>query len=357
MRTTTELAEKKTARDYLLQRDEARQAAIPPRPAFWSTTSIRMAAHQFESCSKKRSFAQQARITKVIFDKYFHGENRIKGCKDPSLKDELQACSLCGDYDSEEHGYCHCQGPRNDNLLQPIRTAMFADISATINSLPFGPGHALLSLYREFASTASQPQRVWKGCLSSSQQARISALLNLPMSGKEKTVLLSSLRQVQHLLATTVLRIRTQLTSYVLPHMRGSQLLPKPSSQQASDMAALRNQPRITEALWGPEARQSQGALASRNALKRRRIKPTPPARTQRQLCLYPRTSAITLQVPTSTPSSSPAPVASSPLSSPVRSRRQRRGRLSVSNSPVPPSTPLPSPGPRATALSVSRPI
>jgi hypothetical protein len=56
---------------------------------------------------------------------------------------------------------------------------MFADITAKINSLPFGPGHALLSLYRGFASSASHPQRVWKGCLSSSQQAQIRTLITL----------------------------------------------------------------------------------------------------------------------------------------------------------------------------------
>jgi hypothetical protein len=202
---------------------------------------------------------------------------------------------------------------------------MFADITAKINSLPFGPGHALLTLYRDFASTTSHPQRVWKGCLSSSQQAQIRALITLPMSGKEKTALLSSLRQVQHLLATTVLRIRTQLTSYVLPHMRGSQLLLKPTPHQASEIATLRNQPRITEALWGLEASQSQGALAARNSLKRRRSKPIPPPRTQRQLCLFPRTPAFALRVPAPTPTQSPVPDVPSPFSSPVRPRRQRR--------------------------------
>ena len=299
MRTTTELSELRTTRDYLLQRDEARQAASPPRPNFWSSTSLRMAAHQFDSNSRKRTFAQQTRVTKVIFDKYFHGENRVKGCKDPALKDELQACLLCGDYDSEEHGYCHCQGPRHDNLLQPIRSALFGDITTKINALPFGPAHALLMLYREFASEASHPHRVWKGCLTTSQLAQITALTDIPMSWKERTVLISALRQVQYLFANAVLRIRTQLTSYALPHMRGAP--PPPTPHQIVEMSTLRNQPRITDALWGPGAGLTQGAIASRNSLRRRKAMTTPSTKVQRILCFHPRdTAAITLQAPTS---------------------------------------------------------
>ena len=305
MRTTTELSELRTTRDYLRQRDEARQAASPPRPNFWSSTSLRMAAHQFDSSSRKRTFAQQTRITKIIFDKYFHGENRVKGCKDPALKDELQACLLCGDYDSEEHGYCHCQGPRQDNLLQPIRSALFGDITTTINSLPFGPAHALLMLYREFASETSHPQRVWKGCLTTAQQAQIKALTDLPMTWKEKNVLVSTLRQVQYLFATAVLRIRTQLTSYALPHMRGAP--PPLTPHQIVEMSTLRNQPRITDALWGPGAGLAQGAIASRNSLRRRKATATPSTKVQRILCFHPRdTVAITLKAPIS-PTISPA--------------------------------------------------
>jgi hypothetical protein len=62
--------------DYLRQRDDLRQSATPPRPPFWATASLRYAAKQFD-CSTRRTFAQQTRVTKLIYDKYFHGENSI----------------------------------------------------------------------------------------------------------------------------------------------------------------------------------------------------------------------------------------------------------------------------------------
>ena len=123
-----------------------------------------MAARQFDCGVKRRSFAQQTRVTKIVFDKYFHGENRSKGCTDPSLREELLACTLCGDYDSEEHGICHCQGPPGDNLLQPIRSALFQEITAKIDSIPFGPVYEILALYRDLATDAPHPS----GCRKAS---------------------------------------------------------------------------------------------------------------------------------------------------------------------------------------------
>jgi hypothetical protein len=141
-------------------------------------------------------------VTKIIYDKYYHGENRVKGCSDPALREELLACPLCGDYDSEEHGLCHCQGPRGDNILQPIRSSLFADITRIINTMPFGPIHAFLSRYRDYASDGPHAQRVWKGCLSAEQKAHLSTILEAPMTGKEQLTLLKAFRQTQFLLAS-----------------------------------------------------------------------------------------------------------------------------------------------------------
>jgi hypothetical protein len=170
-------------------------------------------------------------------------------------------------------------------------------------------------------SAKKKTHRVWKGCLSTSQQAQIRALTDLPMSWKEKTVLISSLRHVQYLFATAILRIRTQLTSYALPHMRGALFLPTP--HQLTVISTLRNQPRITEALWGFGARMSQDALASRNSLKRRKAKAISSTQTQRGLCFHLRDmTAITLQGPIPPTVSSPASGAS-PSNSLIKSRQR----------------------------------
>jgi hypothetical protein len=230
--------------DYLRQRDDLRQSATPPRPPFWATASLRYAAKQFD-CSTRRTFAQQTRITKLIYDKYFHGENRVKGCNIPERKEELISCTLCGDYDSEEHGLCHCQGPRGENLLQPVRSALFRDLSSMINSLPHCATRSFLNAYRDLANDAPHPHRIWKGCFSLPQRQHLLSILSAPISAGEEIKLLRLVKQVKSLFATALLRIRTQLTSYAFPHMRGASLL-RPTASQVADIATFRNQPRIT---------------------------------------------------------------------------------------------------------------
>ena len=340
MQSTTELMSSRSRQEYLSQRDASRQSAEPPRPPFWVHSTIRLAARQFGSGRAKRTFAQQTRVTKIIYDKYYHGENRVKGCSDPALREELLACPLCGDYDSEEHGLCHCQGPRGDNILQPIRSSLFADITRIINTMPFGPIHAFLSRYRDYASDGPHAQRVWKGCLSVEQKTQLSTILEAPMTGKEQLTLLKAFRQTQFLLASAVLRIRTQLTSYAFPHMRGASLLIQPTAEQAKDMATLRNQPRITDAFGGPAAARNMADIASRNSIRKRRKQDTRPrVLLQSKLRMYPRDiTTVTLDDP-STPRDPPAEaihVVSSPTVRPTRTRLSSRIVTSMSPSPTP---------------------
>jgi hypothetical protein len=343
----SDISYRKITSDYLAQRDALRRQAAPPRPAFWADTTLRMAARQFECGVKRRSFAQQTRVTKIIFDKYFHGENRAKGCTEPARRDELLACTLCGDYDSEEHGICHCQGPPGDNLLQPIRSTLFQEITAKINSIPFGPVYEILALYRDLATDSPHPQRVWKGLLSPLQRAQLLAPLS-SVSPKEHKLLLASLRHVQTLFSSAISRLRTQLTSYAFPHMRGG-LPPPATAAQTRDIGTMRGQPRITDVFGGADAEQRHGRIASRNVSRRRRHRQTP-ARSSRRLRLVPLASTSVTPghfSPTpkrrsvwDTPSPSPSVVLdppSLPASPPVRTRVSR---ILVSPSPPPTQAP-----------------
>ena len=330
--------------EYLQARDSHRQQATPPRPEFWSSTTLSMAARQFECSSTKRSFAQQTRVTKIIFDKFFHGENRAKGCSDPALRDELLMCSLCGDYDSEEHCYCHCQGPQGENLLQPIRSHLFQEITRYINALPFGPTYSLLCSYRDMAMESSQPQRVWKGCLNPEQRAQLEPFLSVPHSRTLAVSPYKGLLHIQHLFAKALLNIRTQLTSYTFPNMRGPALPPPPTPTQAGDIAALRNQPRITQVFGDAATALRQGGIASRNRI-RRLARPHPSTRHM-ALPLPARPISIVLQGPSPLPSpnrprsesSSPASPASPGAVSSLQpsSRNPRRIVVSPSSSPSP---------------------
>ena len=86
---------------YLHTRDEYRASdTTKPRPPFWSSASCKMAARQF-NLTIKRSYAQQTRITKIIYDHYYHGENRVKGISDTALRIEKNTCHLCSNDDSE----------------------------------------------------------------------------------------------------------------------------------------------------------------------------------------------------------------------------------------------------------------
>jgi len=303
-----------------------------------------MAARQFECTSATRSYAQQTRVTKIIFDKFFHGENRAKGCPDPALRDELLACSLCGDYDSEEHCYCHCQGPQGENLLQPIRSHLFQELTRYINALPFGPTHSLLCAYRDMATNSPQPQRVWKGCLSPGQRSQLEPILSVPHPRTQAISPYKGLLHVQHLFAQALLNIRTQLTSYSFPHMRGPVPPPTPTPAQAGDIAALRNQPRITQVFGDATTALRQGGIASRNMI--RRLARPPPSRRNMSRSLTHRPSSVVLQGPP--PLSSPSPrredsppsLPSSPgAASSLQPLPRRPRRIMVSPSP-PPSPP-----------------
>jgi hypothetical protein len=147
--------------------------------------------------------------------------------------------------------------------------------------------------------------------------------------------------------ASAVSRIRTQLTSYAFPHMRGPSIPLALTAAQTRDIGTMRNQPRITEIFGGPSANLCQGRIASRNIAKRRLTPGAAPAIDSRRLNLFPLSSiaaqARCLSPPHlrrsvwDSPSPSPAMAADpSPQSPPPT--RTRVSRILVSPSPASPS-------------------
>ena len=126
------------------------------------------------------------------------------------------------------------------------------------------------------------------------------------------------LLHIQHLFAKALLNIRTQLTSYTFPNMRGPALPPPPTPTQAGDIAALRNQPRITQVFGDADTALRQGGIASRNRI-RRLARPHPSTRHM-ALPLPARPISIVLQGPSPLPSPT-VPVAKAllPPPSPLR--------------------------------------
>ena len=234
---------------YLTRRDGYREAdEIKPRPPFWTTATCSMAARQF-SDPHRRTYAQQTRITKMIYDHYFHGENRVKGVSDNNRRDELSACLLCSAPDSEEHGIRHCPGPMNSNLLEQIRTDTTFEITQYINSLRPGLPKSMAETYRDLALsptyTNSQPQRVWKGMLSPNQLNVLIQQHNITPDTPHDPMLLKCMKHIQRLLATSYTKIRTQLTAYMFPSKYTTPPSEPPTAAQSATISERLTQPTI----------------------------------------------------------------------------------------------------------------
>jgi hypothetical protein len=222
-----------------------------PRPPFWATTTCKMAARQFGDTST-RTFAQQTRITKMIYDHYYHGENRIKGITDTTLRIEKGSCHLCSNSDSEEHYVLQCTGPSDQtDILSPIRDQVAYDITRLIDTLKPGLTRTLAERYRDLAlhppPVTPQPQRVWKGLLSANQ---LRLLLDIPSVNPQtpnKPGTIKILKSIQKLLAAGFYAIRGNITSLTYPHKRCSPTSTPPTHAQHSDINTRLSQTTILE--------------------------------------------------------------------------------------------------------------
>jgi hypothetical protein len=234
--------------DYLLRRDIYRQDdAYHPRPPFWAAASTTMAARQF-ACNSKRTFAQQTRVTKIIYDHYWHGENRVKGITDPTQRKDLSICTFCGDEDSEQHSLLLCPGPTSDDsTLEDKRTQTILDLSAHISTLPPGLGRDMAETYRDLLTDNSQqPQRLWKGLLTPKQMENLFHKHDVTATTPSSATIVASFKRMQHMLACGIIDIRTQLTAYMYPNSKTPKSPLDPSPKQAAVIAARHAQPSIT---------------------------------------------------------------------------------------------------------------
>ena len=188
------------------------------------------------------------------------------------------------------------------------------------------------------ATDSPQPQRVWKGCLTPAQRSQLEPILSVPHPRTQAISPYKGLLHVQHLFAKALLNIRTQLTSYSFPHMRGPAPPLPPTTSQAGDIAALRNQPRITQVFGDATTALRQGGIASRNMV--RRLARPPPSGRNTPRSLPHRPLAIVLQGPPPLSSLSSRREDSS-LSSPsspgaISSLPRKPRRIVISPSPSP---------------------
>jgi hypothetical protein len=184
--------------DYLSTRDVYRlNDAQHPRPPFWSAATTTMAARQF-GCGSRRSYAQQTRITKIIYDHYMHGENRVKGIADPAHRKELSICTLCGEEDSEQHSLLLCPGPiHDDSALEDLRTQAVLDISEHISSLAPGLGRNMAETFRDLITDNSQqPQRLWKGLITQKHMDALFTKHNVTPSTPSSNTIVSSFKHM-----------------------------------------------------------------------------------------------------------------------------------------------------------------
>lgn len=206
---------------YLRTRDEYRENdTCKPRAPFWTTATCKMAARQFHS-AHKRSYAQQTRITKMIYDHYYHGENRIKGVEDASRRTELGTCHLCSNMDSEQHYVLECSGPQGHTALDATRNQVSFDITAYIQTLPPGLARTMAEKYRDLALSPSfvtpQPQRVWKGLLSANQLRTLLDIPSLTPTSPNHPKAIKAIKFIQQILAKGLEKIRSQITALTYP--------------------------------------------------------------------------------------------------------------------------------------------
>jgi hypothetical protein len=261
--------------NYLLRRDAYRQNdTYHPRPTFWAAASTTMAARQF-ACNTKRSYAQQTRITKIIYDHYMHGENRVKGIEDTEQRKELSMCKFCGDEDSEQHSLLLCPGPtQDDSALEDRRTQAVLDISAHISLLPPGLGRKMAETFRDLITDNSQqPQRLWKGLLTHKQMDALFTQHNVTISTPSSATIISSFKHMQHILACGIIDLRTQLTSYMYPRSTPPKSPLEPTPKQAAVIAARNAQPCITVFFKASTSNETPLTTIARNRLTHKVIR------------------------------------------------------------------------------------
>ena len=86
---------------YLQNRDDYRAELAIPRPPRWTDTTPALAAQVYDV--HKASLSQASHKVKLIWDKHWHKVNQAKEAHAAEEYDELSACPLCNEKDSQQH--------------------------------------------------------------------------------------------------------------------------------------------------------------------------------------------------------------------------------------------------------------
>jgi hypothetical protein len=88
----------------------------------------------------------------MIYDHYYHGENRVKGISDTAIRMDKGACHLCSNNDSEQHYVLECMGsPHDTDILTPLRDKAQYAVTSLINTLKPGLTKDISERYRDLA--------------------------------------------------------------------------------------------------------------------------------------------------------------------------------------------------------------
>ena len=180
---------------YLKDRDADRETAgLPPK---WVDADFSLVNKLYKHYG--RLHVTRARICKLVFDKYWHGGNRIKGCRgDADLTRVLEECVICGDVDNEYHSLVGCL----DSEMVGIRDAAISELAGIIRQYTWIDGRrsAVVEVLRGMALHDYDRHTIWKGVWSSSQKLKFRERLRA--AGLAEDVL--SDRQVRSALVTAM---------------------------------------------------------------------------------------------------------------------------------------------------------
>ena len=172
-----DIAARHLATAYHQERDEyrIRDGRVP----MWehnSTMEHAAEVYQLQSASSSKA----STITRVIYNKGYHGGNRAKDSKlQPEGKIRIGKCLLCQHQDSQDHWLHHCP----NRVLTKIREDILTNINRHLtDNRSKGPLSNQLGLaFKHILTTTSEPHRIWTANWSRDQIALLHNSINIDL--------------------------------------------------------------------------------------------------------------------------------------------------------------------------------
>jgi hypothetical protein len=163
------IAARQLATAYHQERDEYRiRDGREPTWEHNSTMEHAAEVYQLQSASSTKA----STITRIIYNKGYHGGNRAKDSKlQPEEKIRTGQCLLCPHQDSQNHWLHHC----SNRVLTKIREDIFANINRHLtDNRTNGPLCNQLGLaFKHILITTPEPHRIWTANWSRDQIAQL----------------------------------------------------------------------------------------------------------------------------------------------------------------------------------------